>query len=161
MTPTQPPSAMPVQKVVSGALAGALSTILVYILDHAFQGQFMITGEVASAITVILTFVVSYLTPPAGVGSAPASTPLGQQVTQGPQGIDLNQLMTGVVQAALAGVAHGTASAQQPVTQGGSGAAAQALAAALQPGSGVPGAPPPVSSPTPGPTPIKPLGMQP
>lgn len=67
-TPTTPTSGnMPVQKVVAGALAGALSTIVIFFLDNYILKGPKLTGEVASAITTVFTFLVSYITPPAGL----------------------------------------------------------------------------------------------
>jgi hypothetical protein len=48
----------PSRKVTAGALAGALSVVLVYVV-RASSGV-DIPGEVGSAITTILTFGVSY-----------------------------------------------------------------------------------------------------
>jgi hypothetical protein len=56
-------SAIPTQKVAAGALAGALSIILVW---AAWQfAHVEMSADVASAFTTVLTFGVSYLTPPA------------------------------------------------------------------------------------------------
>lgn len=54
---------VPSQKVAAGALAGALTTIAIWaIKTFAHQD---IPGEVAAAITTVLTFIVSYIVPPA------------------------------------------------------------------------------------------------
>lgn len=71
MSPQPQPasSSAPVQKVVAGALAGALSTIVVFVLDsYVLPVGKQLTGEVAAAITTVFTFAVSYLVPPAGTG---------------------------------------------------------------------------------------------
>ena len=52
----------PHQKVVAGALAGAVTTIAIWALKT--WGKVEVTPEVGSSITVVLTFIVSYLTPP-------------------------------------------------------------------------------------------------
>ena len=52
---------VPERKVTAGALAGALSVILIYIIQTAFE--VVIPAEVASAGTVVLTFITSYLVP--------------------------------------------------------------------------------------------------
>lgn len=66
-------SSRPTQKVISGAVAGALSAILVYILNTFVltNGQ-SIPAEIASALTTLLTLLVSYMVPP-GAGDGIAS----------------------------------------------------------------------------------------
>jgi hypothetical protein len=61
-TPPDPKqSYLPSRKVGAGALAGALSVVLVWALNNlVLTGPTKITGEVASAITTILTFAVGY-----------------------------------------------------------------------------------------------------
>ena len=54
---------MPTRKVGSGALAGALSIVLVWVIQ-TYGGQ-QIPAEVASAGTTILSFIVSWLVPEA------------------------------------------------------------------------------------------------
>jgi hypothetical protein len=54
---------MPQRKVGAGALAGALSVIIVWALGE-FAG-WTIPPEVASAGTVVLTFLTSYFVPEA------------------------------------------------------------------------------------------------
>ncbi|HEX4629280.1 MAG TPA: hypothetical protein VH137_10880 [Gemmatimonadales bacterium] len=57
-------SYLPSRKVGAGALAGALSVLVVWIINtFVLTGPTKITGEVASAITTILTFVVGYFIP--------------------------------------------------------------------------------------------------
>jgi hypothetical protein len=53
-------SYVPTRKVGAGALAGALSVILVWCLNSFVLGTTKITPEIASAITTVLTFLVSY-----------------------------------------------------------------------------------------------------
>jgi hypothetical protein len=53
----------PVQKVWAGLLAGALTTILVFVVRQVVPG-IEIPADVAAAITTILSFIVSYMTPP-------------------------------------------------------------------------------------------------
>jgi hypothetical protein len=51
-------------KVQTGAIAGALSILLVYALDtYMLPPTNLIPAPVSSALTTVLTFVVSYLTP--------------------------------------------------------------------------------------------------
>jgi|GEM_PF-6747683 len=57
------PSAFPVRKVAAGGVAGAVTAIIVWILSAAFKID--IPPEIASAITVILSFAAGYLIPPA------------------------------------------------------------------------------------------------
>jgi len=61
-TPPAPKkSYLPTRKVGAGALAGAVSIVLVWTLNNlVLTGPTKITGEVASAITTILTFAVGY-----------------------------------------------------------------------------------------------------
>jgi hypothetical protein len=57
-------SLLPSRKVGGSALAGALSVVLVWIINtFVLTGPVKITGEVASAITTILTFLVGYFIP--------------------------------------------------------------------------------------------------
>lgn len=60
---------MPNTKVAAGALAGALSVILVWLIptvigaDAEGKPKVEIPAEIASAITTVLTFLVSYFVP--------------------------------------------------------------------------------------------------
>jgi hypothetical protein len=57
-------SYLPSRKVGAGALAGAVSVLVVWIINtFVLTGPTKITGEVASAITTSLTFVVGYFIP--------------------------------------------------------------------------------------------------
>jgi len=58
-------SAKPARKVAAGGLAGALSVLIIWILDtFVLPTDKQITGEVAAALTTVFTFIVSYLIPP-------------------------------------------------------------------------------------------------
>ena len=52
---------VPSQKVTVGVLAGSLTTIIIW----ALKSVVVIPGEVAAAITTVLTFAASYFFPPA------------------------------------------------------------------------------------------------
>jgi hypothetical protein len=55
-------SYLPSRKVGASALAGALSVVVVWVLNtFVLTGAVKITGEVASAITTIFTFAVGYM----------------------------------------------------------------------------------------------------
>jgi hypothetical protein len=54
----------PVRKITAGALAGAISIVLLFVLNTTILSTHPIPPEVASAITVILTFIVGYIIPP-------------------------------------------------------------------------------------------------
>jgi hypothetical protein len=73
-TQAHSPSAFPVRKVAAGGVAGALTTIIVWILSVAFKID--IPPEIAAAITVVLSFAAGYFIPPAAndvvVSPAPA-----------------------------------------------------------------------------------------
>lgn len=58
----QQSSAAPIRKVTVGLLTGAVTTIIVWVLSLA---KVEVPAIVASAITAVLTFVVSYIVPPA------------------------------------------------------------------------------------------------
>lgn len=60
-------SKAPTRKSTASALAGALTTILIWVF-HTFQllpAGTEISGEVAAAITTVLTFLVGYIVDPA------------------------------------------------------------------------------------------------
>ena len=57
------PTSQPVRKVTVGILAGAIVTVLIWILKQF--GHINVASEVSTACTTIFTFVISYLTPPA------------------------------------------------------------------------------------------------
>lgn len=52
------PTASPTRKVASGAIAGAVAAILIYLVQTIFN--VVIPAEVASAVTVVLSFLASY-----------------------------------------------------------------------------------------------------
>jgi len=56
-------SAKPARKVWVGGLAGATTAIVVWLI-HTVGGP-TVPGEISAAITTVLTFVASYLVPPA------------------------------------------------------------------------------------------------
>ena len=53
---------IPTRKVTGGALAGAVSTILIAVLN---RNDIVVSNDVAVAITTVLTFAVAYFIPPA------------------------------------------------------------------------------------------------
>lgn len=58
-------SSTPTRKVGAGAIAGALSVLLVWLLNMFLPDGKHITPEIASSLTTVLTFVVGYFVPPA------------------------------------------------------------------------------------------------
>ena len=62
-TEARSPSAFPVRKVAAGGVAGAITTIIVWILSAAFKVD--MPPEIAAAITVVLSFAAGYFIPPA------------------------------------------------------------------------------------------------
>jgi hypothetical protein len=78
-TEARSPSAFPVRKVAAGGVAGAITVIIVWILAAAFKVT--IPPEIASAITVVLSFAAGYLIPPAAndvvMTPAPDRVPTG------------------------------------------------------------------------------------
>ncbi len=67
---------MPTRKVTGGALAGAVTTILIAVLSRS---DISISNEVAVAITTLVTFLASYFIPPAERDQVVATQPLGGQ----------------------------------------------------------------------------------
>jgi multisubunit Na+/H+ antiporter MnhB subunit len=69
----------PTQKVAAAALAGAIVTIVVFILDKLIPDLGLTEGVVA-ALTTITAFVISYFVPPSAQDSivpvAPQSPPV-------------------------------------------------------------------------------------
>jgi len=58
-------AAAPVRKVTAGALGGAIVTVLVWYLNtFVLEPDKQITGQVAAALTTIVTFLVGYFVPP-------------------------------------------------------------------------------------------------
>ena len=70
-------SAMPIRKVSVGALAGAVSTVIVFVLNtFVLSHDQQIPAEVATALATVLSFCASYFVPPAaddGVVPQPAA----------------------------------------------------------------------------------------
>ena len=62
----QQTSAAPTRKVTAGGTAGAISIIIVFILNtyKLLPGGVQVTGEVAAALTTVISFIVSYVVPP-------------------------------------------------------------------------------------------------
>ena len=56
-------SARPIRKVTAGSLAGAVIVLVTWILDTAWHVK--VPSEVTAAITTLVTFGTSYLTPSA------------------------------------------------------------------------------------------------
>jgi hypothetical protein len=56
-------SAAPVRKVAAGAIGGAITTIVVWVI-RLIAPQVVIPAEVAAALTTLIVFAVSYFTPP-------------------------------------------------------------------------------------------------
>ena len=56
-------SAKPARKVWAPAVLGALTTIVVYIIEHA--GHTKIDSSLLTSINTVLSFLVGYLIPPA------------------------------------------------------------------------------------------------
>jgi hypothetical protein len=57
------PTAAPTQKVAAGGIGGAVSVIVIAILQH--YAKLDIDPTLASAITIVVSFLVSYIVPPA------------------------------------------------------------------------------------------------
>ena len=56
-------SAKPARKVWIGTLTGAITTVVLYLIETI--GKTTVPGAVAVAISTLLSFFVSYLVPPA------------------------------------------------------------------------------------------------
>lgn len=57
---------IPTQKVIVGGLAGAITTVAVFVLNtYILPGTQPIPGDIAAALTTIISFVLSYWVPPA------------------------------------------------------------------------------------------------
>jgi Mg/Co/Ni transporter MgtE len=59
-------NSIPTTKVISGGIAGAVSAIIVWILNafNVLPDGVQIPGEIASALTTVVSFAVSYFVPP-------------------------------------------------------------------------------------------------
>jgi hypothetical protein len=64
--PVRQASSVPTRKVAVGGLAGAITFIAVWVLNNfdLLPGGKDVPGDVAAALTTLLTFVISYLVPP-------------------------------------------------------------------------------------------------
>ena len=59
------PTSFPRKKIVTGGIAGAVTVVIVFILNaYVLPSDRPIPAEIASAITTIITFAISFLTPP-------------------------------------------------------------------------------------------------
>lgn len=80
---TRAPTYLPRRKVAAGGLAGAISAIVLYIIDYNQPvGAKELAPELAAAITTLITFVVSWLIPPSDdetTTANPKVLPAGQQ----------------------------------------------------------------------------------
>jgi len=57
------PKRAPTRKVAAGGLAGALSAVIVYVLNqYVVPSEKPIPAEIASLLTTILSFVTGYVT---------------------------------------------------------------------------------------------------
>jgi hypothetical protein len=82
-TQARSPSAFPVRKVAAGGVAGAVTAIIVWILAAAFNVN--IPPEIASAITVVLSFAAGYLIPPAANDVVVTPAPAERVATGAPR----------------------------------------------------------------------------
>lgn len=62
-TPLKMASAAPTRKVAAGGLGGAISVIVIAVVHSAFHVD--IDPTVASAITIVVSFLLGYFVPPA------------------------------------------------------------------------------------------------
>jgi hypothetical protein len=58
-------SALPARKVWIGAVAGAGTALLVFIVNLMLAEDKQIPGEVAASLVTVLSFLLSYFVPPA------------------------------------------------------------------------------------------------
>ena len=66
-------SSVPVRKVTAGGAAGAVTVILVFVINTYMSPAKPLPPEIASAMTTVLSFVAAYLVPPAtSDGAVPA-----------------------------------------------------------------------------------------
>lgn len=65
---------VPTRKVIAGGIAGALTTIGVFVLNtYVLPLDKPITAEISAAITTVLSFVIAYFVPPAASDQVTAS----------------------------------------------------------------------------------------
>jgi H+/Cl- antiporter ClcA len=67
--PVKTNSAVPVRKVAAGGVGGALSTIIIFVLNHYLLKSDPLDGTISAAITTLVTFAVSYIVPPSATES--------------------------------------------------------------------------------------------
>lgn len=65
------PTAAPARKVAAGGLGGAVSVIVIACLQHF--AKLNIDPTLASAITIVISFILGYFIPP-GAGDGPVAT---------------------------------------------------------------------------------------
>ena len=70
---TQQISSKPIRKVAAGAIAGATMTVILFGIKSVLKAD--VPADVASAMTVLLTFGISYMTPAADADLLPAEEP--------------------------------------------------------------------------------------
>jgi hypothetical protein len=70
-------SSKPIRKVAAGAIAGATITVILFVIKSLLKTD--VPADVASALTVLLTFGISYMTPAANDDLVPAEEPQQQQ----------------------------------------------------------------------------------
>ena len=66
-------SGKPVRKVAAGAIAGATMTVILFGIKSVLKAD--VPADVASALTVLLTFGISYMTPAGQDDLLPAEEP--------------------------------------------------------------------------------------
>jgi hypothetical protein len=71
-------SVKPVRKVAAGALGGATITVILFVIKSLMKTD--VPADVASALTVLLTFGISYMTPAAEDDLLTAEQPQQQRV---------------------------------------------------------------------------------
>lgn len=64
----------PIRKVAAGALAGSTITVILFVIKSLLRAD--VPADVASALTVLLTFGISYMTPAADDDLLPAEEPV-------------------------------------------------------------------------------------
>ena len=63
----------PIRKVAAGAMAGAAITVILFLVKSVLKAD--VPADVASALTVLLTFGISYMTPAGQDDLLPAEEP--------------------------------------------------------------------------------------
>ena len=59
------PTNFPRRKIITGGIAGAVTVVIVFVLNsYVLPTGKPIPAEISSAITTIITFAISFLTPP-------------------------------------------------------------------------------------------------